>query len=85
MGLKHETLHFGLGSMDTAQYTITNYNPSAKYFSMRVTYSMGAGGRQTVVDFVYNQSAQTPDFVWDSENPTNHYVSDWCIFSKRNL
>ena len=75
MGLNHETEQFGLGSMDTAQYTV-NYDPSAEYFSMSVTYSMGAGGKQTVVSFVYNQSAQTPDFVWDSENPTNHYVSN---------
>ena len=76
MGLNHETEQFGLGSIDTAQYTVTNYDTSAEYFSMSVTYSMGAGGKQTVVSFVYNQSAQTPDFVWDSENPTNHYVSN---------
>ena len=71
--------------MDTAQYKITNYDPSAKYFSMSVTYSMGAGGRQSVVSFVYNQSAQTPDFVWDSEKPLNHYVSYWLIFSEKKF
>ena len=77
MGLKDEREQFGLGSMDTAQYTVTNFDPSAKYFSMSVTYSMGAEGRQTVVSFVYNQTAQTPDFVWDSEIPSNHYVSQF--------
>ena len=85
MGLNDEREQYGLGSMNAAEYTVTNYDPSAKYFSMSVIYSMGAEGRQTVVNFVYNQTAHSPDFVWDNEIPDHHYVSDQYIFSRRNF
>jgi hypothetical protein len=65
---------FGAGSLNTAAYTITDFVSPSAPFSMTVQYSKGNSNRKSVVKLIYNETAVTPQFVFEDESPQNTYL-----------
>ena len=72
----------GVASLNTAQYTITKYDPKSSYLSMRVAYTLGNDHRKAFVDFIYNATVEQPSLVFDSEHPQETYVSSCNMHDK---
>ena len=71
----------GLGSLDADTYTITNYDTVTGNFSLSVVYSHGDGDRRSIVDLVYNATANTPGLEFLEEDPDKTYVSGYFVTS----
>ena len=65
----------GLGSLDTVTYEITDFVSDSEPFSMTATYTAGYDDTTACVKFMYNETAEVPQFVYENEEPTNTFVS----------
>jgi hypothetical protein len=73
VSLSHPDSGFGLGSLESAEYTIRHYDPDTKSISLLATYTMGSGDRITTVEFFYNKTAKNPELTLINEQPSKTY------------
>ena len=66
---------WGIGSLKTVTYEIKNFTSPSKPFSMTATYTAGTAIRIAYVKFIYNETAEVPQFVLEKNSPTYEFVS----------
>jgi hypothetical protein len=64
---------WGIGSLKTVTYEIKNFTSPSKPFSMTATYTAGTAIRIAYVKFIYNETAEVPQFVLEKNSPTYEF------------
>ena len=66
---------FGIGCLNTVSCNTSDIDPTKDKWNIKLSYTGGAGSRQSEFTFMYSPKDATPEMTFDIEQPKIHYVS----------